>query len=545
MPNRLLFFPKKKDALEITTAVPVDDQFSSPKQIRWSAALGKLLVGDYTNNRGLVRNFDLSFYSKFNAPRVATAMDADLINIYSTGGLGYNQNIYKHSFDPSAASFISTVALGIGNLRMIDASGDPDHVYVTSNNATDGHGVRMVTKSSMLVTGGGSPVQILSTGTTDGKFTNPLGVLYIATNADAGFLYVCEATRICKIAVVTTSGSESLTWTTSYAIAANDLAWDGINFYVQTTTTLYKYDSVFTDATKTSIATNGYSCTYIPDQGDGNGATIAVCSNANSNLERHKCSDLSLINTVGSSGDGSSSLYDPTFTTSIDTYIDWVADDGQSGTMTRTGSGPYTHAHSLNGFAAIFFKTAGPHVVKYKVRAGLGAVTVFGSDTDALTAIRNLGKLINITSITLNTNPALIESLGNVRNRANLQTLKINGTLFSGIGDISDMLAIRDVRFADLSLNLATVNTVIDSIWSSRMSYTYLTGSNLTIGGTGGTANASPTGTYVAPSEGTDWHEDVVSPAHWIPLTQKAKIYDLVVNVNTETRDVWTITYAA
>jgi hypothetical protein len=74
------------------------------------------------------------------------------------------------------------------------------------------------------------------------------------------------------------------------------------------------------------------------------------------------------------------------------------------------------------------------------------------------------------------------------------------------------------------------------------MSYTYLTGSNLTIGGTGETANAAATGDYVAPVEGTDWHQD---GATWIPLTQKAKIYDLVNNVNTETRDVWTITYTA
>ena len=55
--------------------------------------------------------------------------------------------------------------------------------------------------------------------------------------------------------------------------------------------------------------------------------------------------------------------------------------------------------------------------------------------------------------------------------------------------------------------------------------------------------NASPTGTYAAPSEGVDWHEDV--PGHWIPLTQKAKIYDLMNDVNGEGFNVWIITYTA
>jgi hypothetical protein len=285
-------------------------------------------------------------------------------------------------------NYVSVATIG-ASVRMIDASGDPLHVYVTSNNAADGHGVRMVTKSTMAVTGGGTPVQILATGTGDNQFTNPLGLLYIATNADSGFLYVCEATRICKIAVVTTAGSESFTWTTSYAIAANDLAWDGTNFYVQSSTQTIKYDNVFTDATKVATACVGYSITYIPDQGDGYGATLAIVDSTNSHLERRKCSDLSAINSVGSAGDGSSSLFDPTFTTSVATQIEYKFDDGFS-YVTPSGT---SHALSWNGFAGYSFRTAGPHKCTISVRGRLGLVTGIDARSDAITLYKNLQKL--------------------------------------------------------------------------------------------------------------------------------------------------------
>ena len=56
----------------------------------------------------------------------------------------------------------------------------------------------------------------------------------------------------------------------------------------------------------------------------------------------------------------------------------------------------------------------------------------------------------------------------------------------------------------------------------------------LQIGGT----NQAPSGNYIAPEEGTDWHLD---GATWIPLTGNAKVYDLVNDVNEEGFNTWTI----
>jgi hypothetical protein len=586
--------------LGIYTAVPVDDQFLNPYQIRWSSARNNLLVGDGQNVRIMFRNANLSFSSK-QYTGYSFRIDSDNIDLYGAGA-----SAIRRFIDFSFSNYLS---LSIASIRTIDASGDPFHVYVTSNNATDGHGVRMITKSTMLVTGGGTPVQILATGTGDNQFTNPLGVLYIATNADAGFLYVCEATRICKIAVVTTAGSESFTWNTSYAIAANDLAWDGTNFYVQSSTQTIKYDNVFTDATKVATACVGYSITHIPDQSDGYGATLAIVDSINSHLERRKCSDLSAINSVGSAGDGSTSLFDPTFATAADAYIDFYADDGQSGTMVRTGSaGAYTHAHSKNGFSAIFFTSAGPHRVAYRVRGGLGLVTEITADSDAISSIRNLDRC-PLIFIQLNSNASLILSTTELRRvsqvlyiagcpviSGTLDTLhpglvfvSMGGSLITGTiaqlprniyglyisscpnltGNISDfptglqigvanntsltassittLIAIRDLRIYSMGWLTADVDTVLksisDAIHLNAAHFTYATPA-LQIGGTNqapsGASGIEGTSPLVTPGSGnsdTNWLWDAALSKHKA-LSGRAAIYIMRNNAG----HIWTVT---
>lgn len=86
--------------------------------------------------------------------------------------------------------------------------------------------------------------------------------------------------------------------------------------------------------------------------------------------------------------------------------------------------------------------------------------------------------------------------------------------------------------------NQAGVDTVISSMWNARANYTYATPS-LQIGGT----NAAPSGSYIAPQEGANWRED--TPGHWVPLTGKAMIYDLINDVNGEGFNIWGITYTA
>ncbi len=99
-------------------------------------------------------------------------------------------------------------------------------------------------------------------------------------------------------------------------------------------------------------------------------------------------------------------------------------------------------------------------------------------------------------------------------------------------------VGMRDFRVQDCLMSQAAVGNIVESIWTARAGFTYATPA-LNIGGT----NAAPTGTYVAPIEGANWHED--APGHWTPLTGKAMIYDLQNDVNAEGFNKWTVTYTA
>lgn len=494
--------------LVIIESVPIDDWFSSPRQIRCcppgSPLAGKLLVANYGDVNSHIRNPDLSFYSKFyGVPSFEDhGINADSLNIYtSSWATGTLAIVRKRDINTGA---IVASSARIDGMRMID-SGDPLHVYVTSNNGTDGHGVRMITKSTMTVTTvGGNPVQILATGTGDNQFTNPLGVLYIATNADSGFLYICEETRIVKIAVVTTAGSESFTWNTSYAIPAYDICFDGTNFYTQRNTATRKFDASFNEVA--SITCVGYSITYIPDQGDGYGATLGIVNSINPHLERRKCSDLSAINSVGSSGDGSSSLFDPTFTTAVATDIIATSDDGISQVMTRTGTGPYTYALSLNGFAAAFHRTPGPHKWTFRVNGGLGLVTAMDGNTDTITSTKNIPKCNNLTSLKLQTN------VGQVLNLSFLSTkLAIVWAYGCGAGitgSIRHMLLATSINLRENGASQAQVDAWIDDLWQNRDVMAICA---VDLNGT----NTAPSGVY---QEATP------------PTTGNEKVFDLVEN---------------
>jgi hypothetical protein len=532
------------DKLVVTTAVPVDDQFSIPKQIRWSAALGKLLVCSHSNWTLHVRNPDLSFFTKHGTPISISidGLDSDLSNIYFSSDA--TNKLYKSTY---TSPYDPGTFLAINSIHMIDASGDPDYIYVTSNNAADGHGVRKVRKSDMTVV-----ASILATGAGNGQFNNPFGVKYYG-----GYVYVCDYTnqRIVKL------NASDLTVATQSARSGAvfyDIDTDGTNWYICAGAGIYKTDFAF--ANSSYVVCVSYSLCIIPDQGDGYEATLAIVDSTNNHLERRKCSDLSAINSVGSLGDGSSSLYDPTFNTTIDTYIDFTTDDGQSGTMVRTGSaGAYTHAHSLNGFAAIFFKTAGPHVVKYRARGGLRLVTVVDLQADAITLVKGISKcnrMINIANysntyaIPLSDLASTVTIIGGETFTGDLSSLlnkqikiqpvfrqsPISGsiagfsvatifTLFSNVnvtgsltdlgvllqtgyfyGDIgitaasiAHLVAIRDLRIYSMGWLTADVDLVLMSVSEAILvnpaHFTYATPS-LQIGGT----NQAPSGIYQAPS---------------------------------------------
>ena len=135
--------------LTLWTNVEPDNQFTSPKQCNYSSVLNKMLIANGgTAVNFHVRNPDLSYHNKFfQAATYYYQIDCDSQHIYVASGTSY---IRRYNLMFGDTRVYSSVC-GNGNIRMIDASSDPDYLYVTSNNATDGHGVRMIRKSDMTV----------------------------------------------------------------------------------------------------------------------------------------------------------------------------------------------------------------------------------------------------------------------------------------------------------------------------------------------------------------------------------------------------------
>jgi len=106
-------------------------------------------------------------------------------------------------------------------------------------------------------------------------------------------------------------------------------------------------------------------------------------------------------------------------------------------------------------------------------------------------------------------------------------------------GSVEHLINIKSLGISQKGWNQTGVNLVISSIWAARANYLYAAPS-LQIGGT----NAAPSGAYIAPEEGANWHRESESDP-WTPLTGKAMIYDLINDVNGEGFNVWAITYTA
>jgi hypothetical protein len=412
----------------------------------------------------------------------------------------------------------------------------------------------------------------LADGSGDGQFDDPLGIFYYNSE-----VFVADYDNS-RISVWTVSG-ETLTYARKYDLGYKpmDLCFDGTNWYVQSEANTYKYDNVFTDATKTSTVCVGYSLTIVPDQSDGNGATLAISNNSGNCLYRRKCSDLSLVATIGSSGDGSASLFDPTFTTSVPTTVTYQMDDG----FTYTTPLGTSHAISWNGFAGYTFRNDGPH--RCTARVPLGLVTALVADSDAIVEIRNLARLANIGSLSAYTNNNLVLRLRDIPRKTitvsvspsvalttitdrlldlpqTVSTLllsrctAVSGTvsdLPSGIqvawlfydsgllpGSIAAFVALQDLRAYGMGWSTAQNTTVLLSAWNARAAYTYASGIQLRIGAPTGTPGTEP------PAEGesnADWSWNAETSRH-DPLTGYAVMADLQEDFYSEGFNLWNVT---
>lgn len=481
-------FGQNKNKLVITTAVPVDDQFMSTKSINWIPSLSKLLVSNYNlvsaGGKIFVRNSGLSHFSKIGIAYVS-AIDAD--------------SLYLYALTTSAATLKKIDLLGniiassgtINSERNLDASGDPDYVYVTSNNAADGHGVRKVRKSDMTVV-----ASILATGAGDGQFNNPLGIKYYS-----GFVYVADYQN--KRIVILNASDLSFSSKVDLGFWPNDLDTDGVVWYIAeydgVIGRVYKKNFDFSALTPDTYISGiaNYSLCIIPDQGDGYGATLAIVDFANSHLERRKCSDLSAINSVGSAGDGSSSLCDPVVTGPAGFWID------SEGSRYAVASAANI---SKNSFSGDFFRQT-PNRMTYQPTGTLAAITAIDANADAIVGeIKNLYKCINLTSLKLQTNPALVLDLG--RLTAKLQTLWAYACGAGVSGSIRHMTALAAVNLRENGATSAQVDGWIDDIWQNRDILGIL---QVNFNGT----NAAPSGIY----------QDATPPT-----TGLEKVFDLVEN---------------
>ena len=264
-------------------------------------------------------------------------------------------------------------------------------------------------------------------------------------------------------------------------------------------------------------------------------------------------------------GNGSAS-FDPSITTSANVNVYWKPDDAPETVTSGT-----THNFS-------YAPSAGSHRCVVRISGGLESVTAIDCFSDSVSNFVGLRRCISLASCNFSTNSfagkvflrdisdtcvsltlngsgiggmladirsqytglgytysSIVGSLADLK--ASAQTVHLY--LSTGItpGPIGHIPAIRDIRLYSMWPSLsaaASVDIVIDSMWSARANYTYATPS-LQIGGT----NVAPTGNYIAPEEGSDWHND---GSKWIPLTPNAKAFDLGNDVNTEGFNTWTIT---
>jgi len=110
---------------------------------------------------------------------------------------------------------------------------------------------------------------------------------------------------------------------------------------------------------------------------------------------------------------------------------------------------------------------------------------------------------------------------------ASLQYLYINSTSFSNVPLLGTATSLRKADYDDLSLSQAEVDAVLLDMYTNWATFTYATPA-LDIGGTGGTINAAPSGTY---QDGDP------------PTTGLEYVYELANDPETTGNETWTIVY--
>ena len=174
--------------------------------------------------------------------------------------------------------------------------------------------------------------------------------------------------------------------------------------------------------------------------------------------------------------------------------------------------------------------------------AGLSKLLTLSLNTTGVTGdIASLAGLSELLTLSLHTTGVSgdIASLAGLSKLAALYLHTTSATC--GATFSASWVGMRDIRVQDCLMSQASVDNVVESIWTARAGFTYATPA-LNIGGT----NAAPGGNVVAPPGGgasnSDWNWNA-GTGKYEPLTAGAMIWDLAKDVNSEGFKKWAITY--
>jgi hypothetical protein len=521
--------------LTIWTSCGPDTQVSGPFTLNYSASMRKIIISDAGNKRLIFFEPNGLYASKRYGGVSITGADTDSSNLYWCSA-GY---VYKDTLSLNGALSTSTSCNVGGSTRQLSAASLTNHVIVSSGNS-----IYLVNKSTMTVA------------TSLGGFNLACGTVYYG-----GYIYASDYSNNRVVRIIVDDVTPSLTWDTSYATSYTTTA-DGI----ETDGTYIYLSRFYNGAAKLSMdcSTSYYSTSaevvdavLVPNAGDGadgTNPTLWCMNNTNSTVTRRKSSDLTLIDTICTSGDGSSSSFDPVVAGVAGT---WKMDDGSQVGAAAGGD------ISWNGFAGYTFKTPGTHKVVFKPSIdGAAAITAMNIGSDSVLKIKNKQKTratsINVsanyllettdlftipyTTTTMNydqliTTPHYIKD---VPRTVSTLTIGYGYKFYGSVSDIPDIItsftannmsgamtsgsiasktAIQSMNVQANAWAYTSVDTVLlsasDATWTNLNHYSYSSAGNgptLQIAGTnaapGGTAGASTTNPMTTPGSGnsdTDW----------------------------------------
>ncbi len=468
-------FSQNKNKLILTTGVPVDFQLSLTS---FSIIGDKIICSDGVG-RILIYNLDFTLCNKnYNSKNYRIIIDGMDGYYYAY----YNGKIAR--IDP--ATFAELASASFAGIRGMCSDGT--HIYYTMHSgANDGIGKVLQSDLSSTAT------LIAANGSGNNEFSYPTGIIVVGDD-----LYICDSYNY-RIKKHLKSDLSYVSSPANNGTLVYGICTDGTNFFASYSYGLIKFNAAW------GTVSDLYGGPGSADAQWGNPpGKLVYFSNRiygrdlNGRIKIYSSGDaLTWIQNIGVAGDGSSSLCDPVITGPAGTWID------SEGGRYAVASGANI---SKNGFSGDFFRGS-PNRLTYQPTGKLSDITAIDFNADAIQGeVKNLYKCVNLTSLKLQTNPAMTLNLS--RLSAKLTTLWAYACGAGIFGSIRHMTALTACNLRENAAPQSQVDAWIDDLWQNRdvmaICAVNLNGNN-----------AAPSGVY----------QDA-SP----PTTGNEKVFDLVEN---------------